>query len=204
MATSDDTDRRLAASGLAKQREGKNASREEAAAIRRLAKAREESDRWKYYATVPKKHYRLMTGKQTKTLNEQAAAYGVPCGGPVVDVGAVLRWLHDFLATHKHQLQAILGGAESSNPATRADVSYKNERMLLLRNRRRQQEGSLVSRAEVHEGLGLIAGIYRRAGERLRREFGDEAYQIVDEGWDDAQRMIERRFGGGEEEEGGK
>ena len=57
------------------------------------------------------------------------------------------------------------------------------------------RKGDLMPRTEVHEGCGLIASIYRRAGARLRKQFGDEAYQIVEEAWDDAQRMIDRRFG---------
>ena len=57
------------------------------------------------------------------------------------------------------------------------------------------RQGDLMSRTDVHEGLAAVSAIYRRAGQRLRSRFGDEAYQIIDEGWDDAGRMIDQRFG---------
>jgi hypothetical protein len=197
-----EADRRLAAEGLARRRAGGKPNRQEAAAIRKIERAREEEDRWRYYRAVPQKHYREMSGRQTKVLNEQAIRHGIPCGGPVIDLAAVVRWVHDFLASHAHVLSRQ-NGEQIADPAKREDARYKRERTKLLRLRRQAKEGQLLRRSDVHEALMGIAAIYRRAGQRLRTQFGDEAYQIIEEGWDDVQRKIDHDFGVKDGEEKG-
>ena len=63
-----------------------------------------------------------MSGRQTKVLNEQADRYGLPLGGPVIDLPKLARALHDFLAANAKKLNtddtALLGGGNS--PASRA------------------------------------------------------------------------------------
>ena len=72
---------------------------------------------------------------------------------------------------------------------------YRKARASLAELELESRKGALLDRRVVHEGLSAIAGIYRRAGARLRHEFGDAAYQIVEECWDDATRKIESMFG---------
>ena len=45
-----------------------------------------------------------MSGRQTKVINEQAARYDLPFGGPTIDLPDVVRALHDFLAKHAQRL----------------------------------------------------------------------------------------------------
>ena len=79
-------------------------SRREREALKRHEKEQEEARRWQYYASIPQKHWRQMSGRQTKVLNEQAALYGIPFGGATVDLPKVVRAVHDFLAENAHKL----------------------------------------------------------------------------------------------------
>ncbi|MHC4178643.1 MAG: hypothetical protein ACYSWU_14125 [Planctomycetota bacterium] len=190
-------DQRLAAAALEKGRKGEKPTKQEASALRRIEKAREERDRERFYRSVPKRHFLAMAGRQANSINVMGRTWAMPVFGREVNLYEFVPWVFNFLAENKHALKSIREGTTANDPSAQADVGYKHERMLLLRNRRQQQEGTLLSRVEVHEGLAAISGIYRRAGERLRREFGDEAYQIIHEGWDDADRKIEVLFGEG-------
>ena len=189
-------DQRLAAAALEKSRRGEKPTGQEAAALRRIEKAREERDRERFYRSVPKRHFLAMAGRQATTVNGMGRTWNMPVFGRTVDLYAFVGWVFNFLAEHKHELKAIREGDSHGNPSQREDTRYKRERTRMIRFRRQQQEGNLLSRADVHEGLAAISAIYRRAGERLRKEFGDDAYRIIDEGWDNAQRMIDRKFGG--------
>jgi hypothetical protein len=54
---------------------GQELTAREQAALKKHEKQREEQLRWKYYGSIPQKHWRQMSGRQTKVLNEQAALW---------------------------------------------------------------------------------------------------------------------------------
>lgn len=168
-------------------------SREEQSAWRRFEKGREERLRWQYYASIPQKHWRAMSGRQTKVLAEQAVRYGIPFGGASVDLPVVVRALHDFLAENAIKLardeDPLLSGA--SSPALER---YREERAQLARLDRLEREGSLVPRDQARVALGRIAQHLRSAGETLERRFGPAALEILDEALDAARREIGRTF----------
>jgi len=66
--------------------------------LKRHEKQKEERLRWQYYRSIPQKHWRAMSGRQTKVINEQAARYDIPFGGATIDLPAVVKRFHDFLA----------------------------------------------------------------------------------------------------------
>src|SRR5690242_10540213 len=73
-------------------------TRPERTALKRHEKDKEERLRWQYYASIPQKHWRQMSGRQSKVINEQAERYGLPFGGPTINLSAVVRAWHNFLA----------------------------------------------------------------------------------------------------------
>ncbi|HUX16278.1 MAG TPA: hypothetical protein VMW52_07375 [Phycisphaerae bacterium] len=191
----DRRDQQLAAAALRKQQLGERPSRDEAAALRRVMRAREEVDRWKHYSTVPKKDYADLAGRQQKVLNEQAARYGIPIGGPTIDLVAVFHWLHDFLARNARKLTA----GDDDDPMMAGCASpwlekYRREKTLLARLDRKRREGDLLERDTVHEALGRIASILRGAGDTLQRQFGVDAHRVLEEALDDADREIAAAF----------
>src|SRR5687767_10418373 len=82
------------------------ATRLEQEVVARASHEREKEERlrWQYYASIPQKHWRAMSGRQTKVINEQAERYGLPFGGPSVNLPAFVRAFHDFLADNAIKL----------------------------------------------------------------------------------------------------
>ena len=186
-------DQQQATAAYAKALRGEALSERERSALKRFEKQREEQLRWKYYATIPQKHWRRMSGRQTKVLHEQAARYGLPFGGPVINLPELAQALHDFLATHAAKLVAddpLLQGVAS--PALEA---YRQERTSLARLERRQRERELVPREEARLALGRVAQLLRVASETLERRHGSDAGQILLEALAEAEAEIERAFG---------
>lgn len=203
-SASDELDHRMAAEALGKRQRGETPTTREASALKRVEKAREERLREEYYRSVPKKHFLEMAGRQANAVNGMGRTWDMPIFGRGVDLYKFIPWVFDWLAVNKYKLKHLLDGAPLDDPLSQAKAEYQLERTLLVRGRRQRADGSMMDRAEVREALAAISGIYRRAGERLRREFGEEAYRIIDECWNDVTRMIEQRFGerGNGEEKG--
>lgn len=168
----------------------------ERAALKRHEREKEERLRWQYYGSIPQKHWRAMSARQTKVINEQAQRYGIPFGGSRINLPAVVRALHDFLAENAQKL------ARDDDPLMQGTGSpalerYREERAAMARLDRLEREQNLIPRGEVREALGRIAAILRGAGDVLQREAGRAAFEILCEALDDAQREIDRAFGKG-------
>jgi hypothetical protein len=176
---------------------GQRPTAKEAAALRRVQAEQEETRRWQYYEAIPQKHWRTMSGRQTKVLNEQAERYGIDFGGRTICLPKVVRQLHDFLARNARKL------ADEDDPLLNSDVAspalerYREERAAMARLDRLEREGQLVARADVREGLGRVASILRAAGDGLLQQFGPDAVDLLNEALSDAEREIERLFSEG-------
>src|SRR5688500_9477443 len=97
-------DKELAAKAYRKVMTGEQPTSQERAALRRYEHEQEETRRWQYYESIPQKHWRQMSGRQTKVLNEQAERYGIPFGGRTIHLPNVVRALHEFLARNARRL----------------------------------------------------------------------------------------------------
>lgn len=168
------------------------------AAERRALKAFEaEQDRvrgLRFVAALPKKLYAEWAGRQQKTLNEQADLYGVPLRGTTINVPHVVRWLHDWLAEHKHDLAHLRGGPKKNlSPKEQLvleQIEVYRRRVVLLEQRIAREETLLVPRAEVHELHVQLAKILRQAGERLLKQYGEGAVGILDAALDDFEHHL--------------
>jgi hypothetical protein len=192
-------DRKQAAEVYRKVLAGQELTVREQTALKRFEKEKEERLRWQYYASIPQKHWREMSGRQAKVINEQALRYGIPFSGATINLPAVIRALHDFLADNAIKLarddDELMQGAGS--PALER---YREERALIARLDRLEREQQLVARDEIREALGRIAAILRSAGDTLQRQFGQSAADILLEALDDAGREIDRAFPAPEED----
>lgn len=169
-------------------------TKEERRALKAHEKDKEERLRWQYYDSIPQKHWRSMSGRQAKIINEQATRYGIPFDGATVKLSAVVKALHNFLAENAVKLarddDPLMQG--SGSPALER---YREERAAMARLDRLEREGSLLPRNEVRESLARIASILRSAGETLQRQYGNAAVEILHEALEDAQREVDRCFG---------
>lgn len=191
---SDQLERELAGRAYRKVMSGESLSAQERAALRRYEKQQEEDRRWQYYESIPQKHWREMSGRQAKVINEQALRYGIPFGGKTISLPQVVRALHNFLADNCRrfpQEEDDLLHAGATSPALER---YREERALLARLDRLEREGELIPRLMMRAGLEHITTILRSAAERLRQQHGEAAVQIYNEALDEAEAGIARFF----------
>lgn len=186
METTKQIDRDLAVQALEKRKRGLVPTGREQAALRRIEKERDEDQRWEHYASVPKKHYVEMSGRQPKVLIDQAVRYGLPLKGKTVDLSLVLRAFHDFLAKNARKL--------AKQEAAAADP-WKEERTKLARLQRLEREGVLIRRDQVVEAAYKYGMVLRAAGDRLQRRYGPEAQEILEEAVREFEQEVRKAFG---------
>ena len=177
----DPNDMLLARAGLEKRAKGEAANQREALAIRRVEKAREEKLRWEYYRTIPQGHYIIMSGRQAKILIEQSARYGIPFDGGnrgVVDLPAVIKGFHDFLADNAMQLAANKrDGVDGSTV-----VQLKEVKLRLALLEEAAEIGRLVPFERVQASYMAIANGIGRAIGVQRQTLSEEALRpLVEE-----------------------
>ncbi|MCX7429019.1 MAG: hypothetical protein NTW96_25755 [Planctomycetia bacterium] len=188
-------DRELVQSALAKRAKGQKPSKDELRALSRFERAKEDADRWRFYATIPKGHWQTMSGRSYKVLADQAAAHGVPIGGREIDLAAVVQWLHQFLTDNARKLAVpdvddpLMGG--DSTPALER---YRTARAILAEMEIKKQLGEWIPRDVIHDGITRFTSVLRGVGTILQRSktlTGAEAHQILNEGLDDAEKIVE-------------
>jgi len=154
-------ERELAAVAVDKLARRETPTARELEALARVERRDEEEQRWRHYRTIPKKHWRRMSGRQAKVLNEQATRHGIPLGGPTISLAEVVRWLHDFLAANKVRLACAED--DDTDPVRVAERRAK----LAEAQAREMRALLLVSRAvstEQHErAIDLLCGVFRTA-----------------------------------------
>jgi len=183
----------LAKSGLDKLKAQKKVTAREQKAIRDLERKREETLRWQYYETIPQKHWRMMSGRQAKVFLEQAERYGIPFSGKTINLPAVVRALHDFLAANKYKLAAagnedpMMIGGDGSPALERYRLARAEEVEIKVRGLREET----VDRETMHKVLLRGMLIVRQSVETLQRQYGDDAARIVNEGLQEAERVLD-------------
>lgn len=184
---------RLVQAALAKKRAGKKLSRDEQRAIERYQRDEEARAAKRAYSAIPKKLWVAWSGRQHKVLDLQAQTWGLPVSGETIDLAAVVRWLHDFLADNAHKLR--------KDDAAESDGTEAGERIrnLRLKNEKLEEELAAIRRASLpreatHQLLASFAARLRSAGEQLERRCGVDALTIFTEALDDGERLIERAF----------
>jgi hypothetical protein len=187
-------ERRMVAGAYRKVMAHKQLTASERAALKRHEKEQEERLRWQYYGSIPQKHWREMSGRQAKVLNEQAERYGLPFGGATINLTALARALHNFLAQNALKLanedDALLGGG--SSPALE---EYRKKRAALADLDLLERQNQLIPRDQARQAMGRVAGILRNAQEALQRQFGPAAMDIISEALDEADQEVDRCFG---------
>ena len=168
---------------------------DERAALKSHEKTKEEKLRWQYYESIPAKHWKAMSGRQTKVINEQAVRYNIPFGGAVINLPKVIKALHDFLAENKHKL-ARDDDDLMSGPNSPALERYREERAAIAKLNRLERERELLPRDLVRQSMSRSAACIRQVGESLQKQFGDAAALLLYEGIDDALAEIGRFFAG--------
>ena len=191
-----------AAECLRKQKAGQKPSPGELSALTKLRSMREEEERWRYYQTVPKKHYVRMSGRQHKILDEQGVRYGIPLMGAVVDLPKVITWLHDFLAENGPLLirtvgqENLLAGDVQDSPALEKlrEVTFRLKQLEL-----EEKKGNLLRRNQIHEGFAVFCARIRGCGDQRQKKCGPDALEILNQALEGGEKDILQLLGNVEE-----
>lgn len=196
-SAADQITRQLAGEALSKIQSGLQPTAREVSALKRYERTKEEEQRWGFYRAIPQRHWREMSGRQTKVLHEQAERYGIPFGGASICLPDVVRAVHELLAKHGRKL---LAGNGEDDPLLAGPVSPALERYRAARADREELAyerdlGKWMERDKVHEALAKLAKLLRDAGDALQRQHGQDALAILQESLADFDREVARTFG---------
>lgn len=137
-----------------------------------------------------------MSGRQHKVLDEQARRYGLPLDKPTISLPAMAKALHDLLAAHGSRLLA--GGGDDALMQAGGDSPslerWRASRADLAELDLAERQGELVKIADLEPQLMAAMQLVKRAGERLVREHGNGAGEILGEAVDEAIGEVRRVF----------
>ena len=191
LTTSEQIDRQAVLAILDKKQSGQTITSQERATLKRGERQREEESRWEHYNNLPQKYWREMSGRRTNQLHEQAERYGIPFHRRTICLPEVVKAIYDFLDRNARILARADEEDLHSTVTSPALERLREETYKLRRLERLHREGKLVDRDIMHDCLARQASILRRAGERLQRLYGKEAFAIFNEGLDSMDREIE-------------
>lgn len=187
---------------------GQELNHRELAALKKFE--REQLDRYgpQYLTAMPKGDYAQLSGRQPKQLIEAADRYGLPYrpNEKTVDVGRIIRWFHDFLATNAGLLS---GGNEDDQILSLASKDLKDEFV-----RKRIEEKAVDILRKEHELAQLnesylpiepirqlhneLAGLIRGMRMKLAKRFTGDDKEFVELAFDDLitdyERLAESQF----------
>lgn len=175
---SDRVDRELATAAIRKRQAGETPSAREVAALRRYERGREEQQRWEFYRSIPQKHWREMSGRQTKILQDQARRYGIPFDSRTIDLPEVVKRLHDFFAKNAKKLSDDEDLLRGDSPNVERIRAARAEIVEMERDERR---GTHLPMSEMAGVLSKYASAIRSSVDQVRRLYGNEPADIVNE-----------------------
>ncbi|MGD9632561.1 MAG: hypothetical protein AB7G28_22695 [Pirellulales bacterium] len=162
-----------------------------------------------YIAAMPKSAYADYAGRQPKQLIELAQRYGFPYPAgraDPVDVGRIIRWLHDFLAANA---ASLAGGSPEDAILQLASPKLKDELVRecienkRLDNEKRRYENARLAEDYVpieplqlfHDRLAdRIRKVRERFGRRFQGEHLDFAERLFDDLIDDIEKLCDDYF----------
>jgi hypothetical protein len=169
---------------------GETLSYEENRDYKRLSTKRNEAIFQAACKSLPKRYWSLWSGRDTRSLINQAATYGIPVGEPTVSLPDLAKWVHDFIAENGRRFNAMEEGGVSSqsSPALERyrEAKAEREEYMLARDKR-----VLVERGVVNDLLMRVASRFREFGDVLQRQFGRDAASLFNEHLDDMEREAE-------------
>ena len=86
--------------------------------------------------------------------------------------------------------------ATADTPESKARVLKLEHETALLRLRVLEQEGKTIIRSEVHDIMMRLAALLRRCGEQLRRTFGNDPADLLEDTLGDFEREVKANLNG--------
>lgn len=154
------------------------------------------------YRNLPKPDYLELSGLQTAVLHNQGDRWGIPLRGGNLDLYRIIPALHRVVTKiAKSKVldpAAVRAGDDApsdpllSGSASPALEQYRQEKFMLARLQRLQAEGQIVFVDDIADSFNRIAAILRDTGEKLQRQFGNEASDLMEGALIGMQKEVEK------------
>ncbi len=172
MPVSECVDHDLAERAIEKQGKGDAPTAQELGALRRIEKRRDEALRAEHYRTIPQRVWISMSGRQRRTIVDQAEKYNLPIGGATIDLAQLAKAMHDFLAANSAKLAAEDGGngtlKDQKDRVALETQTLRNERERMDLGERR---GTLIEKTDADADrlaiVKMFVGVLEIAGSEL-------------------------------------
>jgi hypothetical protein len=129
-------------------------------------------------ASLPKKLYCELSDRQVKVINEQAARYELPIGGPTVDMYDAVRAFHDFLADNAD----LLGDDDDlRKEKLRKEINVLERKARMLDYDIKKQKSQFIDRSELRRRLTWLAGRLKTLGETLGKVGGQDVQNAMND-----------------------
>lgn len=139
---------------------------------------------------VPKSVYESMSGRVTATLHQQADRYQLPLRGPSIDLFAVVKRFHDFLAENKYKF--VDDDPDVAGPSSPALEELRRVKVEQERIKLASMESRFVDRALVREFLGQLATHIRQTSDRAESLFGRDGRELINQMLDAVDGTIDK------------
>ena len=159
----------LVAEAVRKVQAREKLTHRERAELKRAQDAKAERDFWELVKACPQRRYVQLTGRKTQQLKNAAAAWGIPCDGKVIDLGAVLTAFHDFVAAHAPKLAH---GKDPHSRAAQLEEQGKEEDLALKRLKRQEREGELIPIDDLRQRMHWLRSQLAAVGKLLEKRHG--------------------------------
>ena len=167
------TTRRIAAYEAAIRRErGEKLTQKQTRDLTWLEKSTRESIASETLRVVPKGVYCEMAGRQHKVVDDAAELYELPIGGPVIDLFAAVKALHDLIAENAHRLKSHLDGdvAELQEEKLRQQIEVLRRDVEGRDIKLAQAREESVDRSELTDLMGRLSAMLRKLGNQLGQD----------------------------------
>lgn len=151
----------------------------------RLLSWYDQQSAWKVMEACPKAFYCKLSARQTKLIDDHAAAFGLPITSGSVNLPRVIQWFHTYLAKWGPQIaKKRLSEDRLSELAERkmeAELEQINKKLISLSIDIQRKEGTAVAIEEVRAAFAWLSSEWRKFGERLGKRFGADAQRLLNE-----------------------
>lgn len=188
----------LASQAFNKQKRGENLTKAELSALEKFECQQNEKRGKEWVLRLPKGVYADWAGRQHKVLDDQARLYGIPLVGRTLNLPLIVKWYHDFFATHRIALSELVKGDNAvageeqtlKGQLLAEQIEERRKRNLLLQTKVDLDAELVLPRETIHLAHVEAATILRAAQEQLDKRFGQDAGDIVRHALDNVERLF--------------
>lgn len=143
---------------------------------------------------LPKIRWVIWSGRQRTNLLRQAKIWGMPTGERTINIPAMAKWIHDFIAVNAERL--LKNGKDDDGLLDGPNTPWL-DRLRRAKTKREEfrhecDKREWIKRDEIHHSMALFAQKLRLGFTKVERRFGKDAQKMIDKALTDAAEAFKR------------